>query len=86
MYKETHCISCGCLIPEDKFICLTCCSENVMQTFKDTQIERPKGRWITRQNVIGAVYCSKCGYELILNNTKFCPECGADMRIEGEQP
>ena len=86
MYKETHCISCGCLIPEDDVLCLHCSEYDDMQTFKYLQPERKKGKWVEKPMVHGVVYCSVCGYELIMNNTKFCPECGADMRIEGEQP
>ena len=86
MYVETHCINCGCLIPEGDVLCLHCSEYDDMQTFKYLQPERKKGNWVEKPMVHGAVYCSVCGYELIMNSTKFCPECGADMRIEGEQP
>lgn len=44
----------------------------------------PKGDWLNKEGVYGAVYCSECLYELRSNNTNFCPNCGADMR-EGEE-
>lgn len=31
---EKKCIKCGCVIPNDAFICLHCESENDMQTFR----------------------------------------------------
>lgn len=84
MYNETHCISCGCLIPEDAVLCVRCSEYDDMQTFKHVQPDRPKGTWTTRKNVFGAVYCSVCGYELIFNSTKFCPECGSEMQIKSK--
>ena len=41
---------------------------------------RPKGEWVNEEGVYGAAYCSECNYELRVNNTNFCPNCGADMR------
>lgn len=46
--------------------------------------DRPKGKWVNKEGVYGAVYCSECNYELRVNNTNFCPNCGADMRGEDE--
>ena len=37
------------------------------------------GKWIYRQGIFGATYCSKCDFELKTNNTKYCPNCGARM-------
>ena len=46
--------------------------------------ERKKGEWIniTNDESLDEEYeCSVCGYELFYSNpTKFCPNCGADMR------
>ena len=42
--------------------------------------DRPKGEWVNEEGVYGAAYCSECNYELRVNNTNFCPNCGADMR------
>lgn len=42
--------------------------------------EPRKGHWVTKPNVFGAAYCSECDFELKIDNTNFCPNCGADMR------
>ena len=51
--------------------------------------ERPHGEWIDRSDGGRIRYpfweryeCSKCGAKS--ENTNFCPNCGADMRKEGE--
>lgn len=44
--------------------------------------EQKKGKWVEREGIYGAAYCSKCGYELRMNNTNYCPNCGAEMRGE----
>ena len=41
-----------------------------------------KGKWINKPNVYGVAYCSECDFELHINDTNFCPNCGADMRGE----
>ena len=43
-----------------------------------------KGHWVTRPHVFGVAYCSECGFELKIDNTIFCPNCGADMREDEE--
>lgn len=47
--------------------------------------DRPKGEWLNKEGVYGAVYCSECDYELRVNNTNFCPNCGADMRNDEDE-
>lgn len=46
------------------------------------KIEPRKGHWILRPHIYGVAFCSECGFELKINNTNFCPNCGADMRGE----
>lgn len=48
-------------------------------------VERPRGEWIMHDDeILGlSCECSACHIET-LGNPKFCPECGADMRGEGE--
>lgn len=41
--------------------------------------ERPKGEWITKHHVHGVTYCSECDFELKIDDTNFCPNCGARM-------
>ena len=37
---------------------------------------RPKGYWKTRPLI---TFCSECGFELKIDNTNYCPNCGAKM-------
>lgn len=47
--------------------------------------EKPYGKWIYGTGLEYRVMCSYCGNIEILNSKNFCPNCGADMRKEGEQ-
>lgn len=42
--------------------------------------EPTMGHWITKPHVYGVTYCSECDFELKIDNTNYCPNCGADMR------
>ena len=43
------------------------------------------GEWKTDCGVLFPVYrCSECNCATALGKTKFCPNCGADMRISAE--
>ena len=44
-----------------------------------TPQEPRKGHWITRPNIYGVAFCSECDFELKINNTNYCPNCGAKM-------
>lgn len=46
--------------------------------------EKPTGKWETRPHIYGVTFCSKCGYELRINNTNYCPNCGTKMEQQGE--
>lgn len=48
--------------------------------------ERQKGEWITTRTMThdGNPYCTVCDEENIIRS-KFCPNCGADMRKGGKQ-
>lgn len=50
------------------------------QGYEEGKNDRPKGKWITKPLIYGVTYCSECDFELKINNTNFCPNCGADMR------
>ena len=43
--------------------------------------EEKTGKWVLKPGMFGVIYCSECGFELRINDTKFCPNCGA--RMEG---
>lgn len=36
-----------------------------------------KACWITRPHVYGVTYCSWCDFELKIDNTNYCPNCGS---------
>ena len=64
-------------------------SAEVLKDLPSAQPERPKGEWIT-DDLSGIISCSRCGNDAPMETTgggqyksKFCPNCGADMR--GEQ-
>ena len=41
---------------------------------------KPKmGKWLMRDGVYGATYCSECNYELRINDVNYCPNCGKRM-------
>lgn len=40
--------------------------------------------WIDVNGDGSIMKCSKCGEEVCCKNNNFCPNCGADMRKEGE--
>jgi ribosomal protein L32 len=52
---------------------------------------RPHGEWVKDFNMDKTTVCSKCGEEAWykeycgwVTKSNFCPNCGADMRKEGE--
>lgn len=40
--------------------------------------------WYHKPHVWGVDYCSNCDFELHINDTKYCPSCGAKMDEEVE--
>lgn len=44
--------------------------------------ERPKGKWKYTPN--GIIYCNLCNHYLGFRGN-FCPNCGADMRVDEEE-
>lgn len=47
----------------------------------DVEPVRP-GRWVSKEGIYGVVYCSICDFELKIDNTLRCPNCGAKMLPE----
>ena len=45
-------------------------------------VTQKSGKWITKPHVYGVAYCSECGFELRIDDTKYCPDCGAKMESE----
>lgn len=71
------------------------CDSGYAQGYSDGYLkgkeERPQGEWIITGEEQGAFEitykirkCNKCGWEhsLVIPD-KFCPNCGADMRVKG---
>ena len=64
----------------------------VANELPSAQPERKKGRWIIDRK-FGAdimsggnmVICSECGKGIMYGKQNFCPNCGSDMREEGDQ-
>jgi len=62
--------------------------EDAKQAIKDSfdsgyemakiKYERPQGKWITSYDTYNV--CSLCDYKTVMDNYKFCPNCGADMK------
>ena len=54
------------------------------------QPERKKGMWIEHNPHkwgLGIVFeCSECGEKIDCEPSNFCPNCGADMREDAEEP
>ena len=65
---------------ESEVVSISACETKGPKTI--VYVDRPKGKWVSKEGVYGAAYCSECNYELRVNNTNFCPNCGADMRGE----
>ena len=38
-----------------------------------------EGHWISKPHVYGVTYCSECDFELKIDDTNYCPNCGAKM-------
>jgi len=60
-----------------------------MRGYVKGKADRPRGEWerVSADKYVQHAYyfyrCSKCGYDHI-GKTNFCPNCGADMRGEGD--
>lgn len=63
-----------------------CDTERFKVVFED---DRPHGEWIIRRDIRGAhIYsvCSNCNVPYLDTDfPNFCPNCGADMRKEGDE-
>ena len=70
-----------------------CChrwTKVIRDTVDELEKDRPHGEWIDRSDGGRIRYpfweryeCSKCGAKS--EDTNFCPNCGADMRKEGDE-
>ena len=41
--------------------------------------EPKTGYWITKPHIYGVAFCSECDFELRIDNTNYCPNCGVRM-------
>ena len=55
---------------------------DALKSLPSAQPDRKTGKWILKPNIYGVVYCSECDFELHINNTNFCPNCGAKMEAK----
>lgn len=41
------------------------------------------GRWLSKseEGIYGPGFCSICDFELVIHNTPYCPNCGAQMEV-----
>lgn len=72
----------------DNYIGYYCADEvdMVLRSLPSAQPERRKGKWIDNDIDPEAWnYCSICG-EQAIDLYDFCPNCGADMRSQAEEP
>lgn len=63
-----------------------CChrwSKVIRDTVEEMKQEPKTGYWITRPHIYGVAFCSECGFELKINDTNYCPNCGAKMSETG---
>ena len=70
-----------CMKCAHKNVCEWCIddSEYEFPTCSDFLEERPHGKWIKDEDT-GLVGCSNCHIVWLRGFTKFCPNCGAEMR------
>lgn len=57
-----------------------CMRYDDLKRMLDELISENKGEWIHKPHIYGVAYCSVCDYENKVNDSNFCPNCGADMR------
>lgn len=55
-----------------------------MKMSKIPTVDRPRGEWQKKSFYSEYFYCSECGYAY-KHAFNFCPNCGADMRKEGDE-
>lgn len=71
--------------PHDKWTEAINIGIEAIEIVMDQEEQEPKtGHWISRPNIYGVAYCSECGFELKINNTNYCPNCGAKMESEAD--
>jgi hypothetical protein len=53
--------------------------ETIISNLPSVTPQPRKGHWLHRPHVYGVAYCSICDFELKIDNTNYCPNCGAKM-------
>jgi len=56
--------------------------DQVIEIIRALHYKLNAGHWIEKPHVYGVVFCSECGFELRIDNTNYCPNCGAEMESE----
>lgn len=69
----------------------TVCNDNYSMGYQDgvkkVLSERPTGKWIEHYDSSDGftwLTCSRCMFKAYEDDYKFCPNCGADMRVKDE--
>lgn len=75
------CSDCYCCETIDEFEDTTCPVKQKFMSIPAADVEpkRKPGRWVSKEGIYGVVYCSICDFELKIDNTPYCPNCGAKM-------
>ena len=52
---------------------------DTMRKHQKLEQEPKTGHWITKPHIYGVVFCSECDFELRIDDTNYCPNCGRKM-------
>ena len=58
------------------------CLKHFQMAIQALEQEPRRGKWISKPYVYGVTYCSECNFELKMDDTNYCPNCGAEMESE----
>ena len=78
----------GLILPRDKVEKAIAITKGFLKDIDEQPtVELPHGEWICKGSVGNGTWCSVCdtNIKLFPNRYSFCPNCGADMRKEGEK-
>lgn len=53
--------------------------EGTINKLTEALNQQKEGHWIQKEGIYGVSFCDRCDFELTINDTNFCPNCGARM-------